>query len=55
MVESTNLVNYLAAAAWGIPEQAIKTLTTQYPNLKFTLSSEEENGWGGEWVISSFY
>ena len=44
---------YHFSTAWGIPEQAIKTLTTQYPNLKFTLSSEEENGWGGEWVFEN--
>ena len=34
--------------AWSPPLPAIETLSTQYPNLTFNLSYEEETGWGGE-------
>ena len=51
--ENETSLHYHFNTAWGPAEQAIKTLTTQYPNLKFILSFEEENGWGGEWVFEN--
>ena len=39
---------YRFNTAWGIPDEALKTLSSQYPALLFTLSYEEETGWGGE-------
>ena len=46
--EWTASVYYNFNTAWGIPEQALITLSSQYPDLLFTLSYEEETGWGGE-------
>ena len=34
--------------AWSPPMPAISKLSAQYPSLLFTLSYEEETGWGGE-------
>ena len=34
--------------AWGVPVVALEKLSAQYPDLLFTLSYEEETGWGGE-------
>ena len=45
------VVYYNFETAWGIPMQALTTLSQQYPNLLFTLSFEEETGWGGELEI----
>ena len=39
---------YKFQTAWGIPEEALITLSKQFPTLLFTLSFEEETGWGGE-------
>lgn len=33
---------------WGLPIFALEKLSAQYPTLLFTLSYEEETGWGGE-------
>ena len=41
-------VYYNFNTAWGVPDQALTTLSSQYPDLLFTLSYEEETGWGGE-------
>lgn len=41
-------VAYSFNTAWSPPLPAIETLSTQYPDLEFTLSYEEETGWGGE-------
>ena len=49
--EWTASVYYNFNTAWGIPEQALITLSSQYPDLLFTLSYEEETGWGGEMEI----
>lgn len=38
---------YRMNTAWSPPEDAIRTLSEQYPNLHFELSYEEEQGWGG--------
>ena len=42
------VVYYNFNTAWGIPSNALIKLSNQYPNLLFTLSYEEETGWGGE-------
>ena len=42
------VVYYNFNTAWGIPNNALIKLSAQYPNLLFTLSYEEETGWGGE-------
>ncbi len=39
---------YKFNTAWSPPVPVIGELSTQYPNLTFTLSYEEETGWGGE-------
>ena len=41
-------VYYNFNTAWSIPQPAIEKLSEQYPALLFTLSYEEETGWGGE-------
>ena len=46
--EWTASVFYNFNTAWGIPEAALVNLSSQYPDLLFTLSYEEETGWGGE-------
>lgn len=46
--EWTASVYYNFNTAWGIPEEALTKLSSQYPDLLFTLSYEEETGWGGE-------
>jgi Ferredoxin-like domain in Api92-like protein len=42
------VVYYNFNTAWGIPDEALTKLSSQYPSLLFTLSYEEETGWGGE-------
>jgi hypothetical protein len=42
------VVYYNFNTAWSVPRQAIEKLSAQYPNLLFSLSYEEETGWGGE-------
>ena len=42
------VVHYNFNTAWSVPRQAISKLSAQYPTLLFTLSYEEETGWGGE-------
>ena len=50
--ESENGENYVVyynfETAWSRPLGAIEKLSAQYPTLLFTLSYEEETGWGGE-------
>lgn len=41
-------VGYKFNTAWAPPTPVIQKLSEQYPNLTFTLSFEEEQGWGGE-------
>jgi hypothetical protein len=43
-----HVVHYNFNTAWSPPFPAISKLSAQYPNLLFTLSYEEETGWGGE-------
>lgn len=49
--EDNKVVYYNFNTAWGIPDKALINLSNQYPNLLFTLSYEEETGWGGELEI----
>ena len=42
------VVYYNFNTAWGIADEALSNLSSQYPTLLFTLSYEEETGWGGE-------
>lgn len=42
------VVHYNFNTAWSRPLGAISKLSAQYPTLLFTLSYEEETGWGGE-------
>jgi hypothetical protein len=39
---------YRFETPWGIANEALIKLSSQYPDLLFTLSYEEETGWGGE-------
>ncbi len=43
-----HVVHYNFNTAWSPPFPAISKLSAQYPDLLFTLSYEEETGWGGE-------
>jgi hypothetical protein len=42
------VVHYNFNTAWSRAMPAISKLSAQYPTLLFTLSYEEETGWGGE-------
>lgn len=42
------VVYYNFDTAWSRPLPALIKLSSQYPTLLFTLSYEEETGWGGE-------
>jgi hypothetical protein len=46
-----HVVHYNFQTAWAPPVPAIQKLSAQYPNLLFTLSYEEETGWGGEMEV----
>ncbi len=43
-----HVVHYNFQTAWSRPMGALIKLSEQYPDLLFTLSYEEETGWGGE-------
>jgi len=45
------VVYYNFETAWSRPLPALAKLSDQYPDLLFTLSYEEETGWGGEMEI----
>jgi hypothetical protein len=55
MEETDNGENYVVyynfETAWGVADKALVNLSSQYPDLLFTLSYEEETGWGGEFEI----
>lgn len=51
--EGDESLSYRFNTAWGPAKEAILNLTEQYPNLNFTLSFEEETGWGGEWTFEN--
>lgn len=42
------VVYYNFNTPWGIANEVLVKLSSQYPDLLFTLSYEEETGWGGE-------
>ena len=46
-----SVVYYTFETAWSRPMPALEKLSEQYPTLLFTLSYEEETGWGGELEI----
>ena len=46
-----HVVHYNFNTAWSRPMNALIKLSSQYPTLLFTLSYEEETGWGGELEI----
>jgi hypothetical protein len=46
-----HVVHYNFETAWSRPMPALINLSLQYPDLLFTLSYEEETGWGGECEI----
>ena len=46
-----HVVYYNFETAWSRPMAALMKLSSQYPDLLFTLSYEEETGWGGECEI----
>jgi hypothetical protein len=45
------VVHYNFNTPWGLAMPALTNLSSQYPELLFTLSYEEETGWGGELEI----
>jgi len=45
------VVYYNFETAWSRPMPALTKLSAQYPDLLFTLSYQEETGWGGECEI----
>jgi hypothetical protein len=55
MMETANgdnhVVYYNFETAWSRPMPALINLSSQYPDLLFTLVYEEETGWGGELEI----
>jgi hypothetical protein len=36
--------------AWSIPEPVMRAMVEQHPELRFTFSCEEEQGWGADFV-----
>ena len=51
--ETENSLAYRFNTAWSPPVPAIAKLSEQYPTVTFTLSYEEETGWGGETVFTN--
>jgi hypothetical protein len=51
MDEGKDFISYRFNTAWSPPLPIVGELSVQYPNLTFTLSYEEETGWGGEVVF----
>jgi hypothetical protein len=49
--ESEDYLGYRFNTAWSPPLPVIGEMSVQYPNLTFTLSYEEEQGWGGEIIF----
>ena len=49
--EGEGFISYRFNTAWSPPSEAIAKLSEQYPDLVFTLSFEEETGWGGEIIF----
>ena len=51
MEESKTSLAYRFNTAWSPPLPAIEKLSSQYPDVEFSLSYEEETGWGGEFLF----
>jgi hypothetical protein len=51
MIDSKDTLAYRFNTAWSPPAPAIEKLSAQYPELEFSLSFEEETGWGGETIF----
>ena len=52
-MDSKDTLGYRLNTAWSPPSEAIAKLSQQYPDLEFTLSFEEETGWGGEIIFKN--
>lgn len=46
--EDETSLQYRFDTPWGVAEGALTALSEQYPDVKFILDFEEEQGWGGE-------
>lgn len=53
MIDSNDTLAYRFNTAWSPPTPAIEKLSAQYPELEFSLSFEEETGWGGETIFTN--
>lgn len=53
MEQGEGVVVYNFNTAWSPPVPAILALSEQYPELVFTLTYQEETGWGGDCSIMS--
>lgn len=49
--ESSDSLGYRFNTAWSPPLPVVGEISVQYPNLTFSLSYEEETGWGGEIIF----
>ena len=49
--ETKESLSYSFNTAWSPPSEAIAKLSEQYPTVEFSLSFEEETGWGGEYYF----
>lgn len=49
--EGDGFLSYRFNTAWSPSFNGVAKLSEQYPDVKFTLSYEEETGWGGEHVF----
>lgn len=49
--EGEDFLSYRFNTAWSPPTEAIVKLSNQYPDLVFTLTYQEETGWGGDCTI----
>lgn len=50
-IDTDDTLGYRFNTAWSPPIEAITKLSEQYPNIKLTMSYQEETGWGGEIVL----
>ena len=53
MIDTKDTLAYRFNTAWSPPTPAIEKLSAQYPELEFSLSFEEETGWGGETIFAN--
>lgn len=45
-------LQYQFHTPWGVAEEALRALSSQYPDVEFCLDFEEEQGWGGELLFT---